>query len=207
MKADGAALDCELTDFFATDLSLLTVVAQADALGGAAEIEAPGRDLGTDPAGWASGSAIGLLVLGYEETGQIRLVNNRHNVPGPPVVEAVYVHELEIYPGAQIDLNGIHLYYANGGAPKQLFLGDSNLDGVVNVQDLSILATNWSGSSVGWYQGDSNGDGVVNVQDLSILATNWGSGAGGAVPEPGALALLAMGGVLLARRRRRTSRR
>ena len=50
--------------------------------------------------------------------------------------------------------------------------GDANRDGIVDVSDLGILATNWqvSGSSVG---GDFNFDGLVDVTDLGILATNW----------------------------------
>jgi hypothetical protein len=50
--------------------------------------------------------------------------------------------------------------------------GDANRDGIVDVTDLGILATNWqvSGTSVG---GDFNFDGLVDVTDLGILATNW----------------------------------
>ncbi len=85
--------------------------------------------------------------------------------------------------------------------------GDANLDGAVNVQDLSILATNWGKDPAVWVEGNLNGqapggDTVVNVQDLSILATNWGFGTAGAVPEPGAVSILALGGLWLIRRRR-----
>jgi len=52
--------------------------------------------------------------------------------------------------------------------------GDINGDGVVNISDLSILATNFTKSNMTWSQGDLNADGVVNVYDLSILAVNWG---------------------------------
>jgi len=61
--------------------------------------------------------------------------------------------------------------------------GDANRDGVVNLQDLSILASNYGASGLTgdtWAKGDFNGDGAVNLQDLSILASNYGTGGGSA---------------------------
>lgn len=93
--------------------------------------------------------------------------------------------------------------------------GDANLDGVVNVSDLGILATHY-GQTVGvdwWENGDFNGDGVVNVSDLGILATNYGldnneynlggtSSPPGQVPEPGCLLIVGLTGLSLLRRKR-----
>ena len=85
--------------------------------------------------------------------------------------------------------------------------GDANLDGAVNVQDLSILATNWGLDPAAWEEGNFNDDAVVNVQDLSILATNWGAG-GAEVPEPTSAAALLLGAAAsLVRRGRRMHRR
>jgi chitodextrinase len=52
--------------------------------------------------------------------------------------------------------------------------GDINGDGVVNVLDLSIIASNYGKTGMTLAQGDLNGDGVVNIYDLSIIASNWG---------------------------------
>jgi peptidoglycan/xylan/chitin deacetylase (PgdA/CDA1 family) len=52
--------------------------------------------------------------------------------------------------------------------------GDVNGDGAVNLNDLSIVSSNWNKTGMTAAQGDLNGDGVVNLNDLSILSSNWG---------------------------------
>ena len=88
--------------------------------------------------------------------------------------------------------------------------GDASGDGIVDVSDLGILATNYdAGNSYGWSDGDFTGDGSVDVNDLGILATNYGNSAAAAaqgVPEPGTLAGLLglfLGGLLVSARRKR----
>jgi len=49
--------------------------------------------------------------------------------------------------------------------------GDLNGDGIVNVQDLSILESEWGTSG---QRADINLDGIVNVFDLSILESQYG---------------------------------
>jgi hypothetical protein len=86
--------------------------------------------------------------------------------------------------------------------------GDANVDGYVDVSDLSIMGSNYGTSSgATWDMGDLNYDGAVDVSDLSIMGSNYGSDifpAAGAThaPEPGTLALLALGAVAMLRRRR-----
>jgi hypothetical protein len=99
--------------------------------------------------------------------------------------------------------------------------GDANLDGVVDVADLGILASNWQTSGT-WISADFDGSGFIDVADLGLLATNWQAGIGNplgpslndalvhlglptaAVPEPAALLALLPG--LAARIRRRGGR-
>ncbi|WP_428387627.1 dockerin type I domain-containing protein [Mucisphaera sp.] len=53
-------------------------------------------------------------------------------------------------------------------------LGDANLDGTVNLTDLSSLASHFSQPSVGWSQADFDGSGTVDLIDLSLLASSFG---------------------------------
>ena len=75
---------------------------------------------------------------------------------------------------------------------------------MVDVFDLGILGNNYGLCGKGWHEADFDGDGCVDIFDLSILANHYGHGTGGGtpVPEPGVLALLALGGLALIRRRR-----
>lgn len=83
-------------------------------------------------------------------------------------------------------------------------LGDTNLDGFVNFDDvLAIFPRYGSNGSFSWQEGDFTYDGVVDFDDVLALFPNYSSGAavaggrglgnGGvaAVPEPAGLALLA----------------
>lgn len=49
--------------------------------------------------------------------------------------------------------------------------GDANGDNIVDLLDLSILASQWGGGG----SADYNSDGIVDLLDLSILASAWGS--------------------------------
>jgi autotransporter-associated beta strand protein len=110
---------------------------------------------------------------------------------------------------------------------RATLLGDSDLDGQVNVADLANLAGNF-GVTTGmlWINGDFDNNGNVNVADLADLAGNFGKSSAGlnasdssaaaapaaiaagaaAVPEPTAIGLLGIGAFGLVGRRRHRSR-
>lgn len=103
-------------------------------------------------------------------------------------------------------------------AKANLVQGDTNFDGVVDIQDITMMANKWLTTNAQHLgDGDANGDGVVDIQDITMAANHWlqtapalGGGGGGSitsVPEPGSLVLLGFGAVCaLAIARRRTRR-
>ncbi|HEY7086896.1 MAG TPA: dockerin type I domain-containing protein, partial [Tepidisphaeraceae bacterium] len=91
--------------------------------------------------------------------------------------------------------------------------GDANLDGMIDVNDLDLLAQHWQASG-NWLGGDFNGDGMVDATDLGILATHWQGDAsslqtalqGISLPEPGVLSLIVLASLLTRYRGRMSSR-
>lgn len=103
--------------------------------------------------------------------------------------------------------------------------GDGDLNGTVNFDDLLSLAQSYDAAGTGklWTDGDSNYDGTVDFDDLLSLAQNYGGTflngvvemdmdlhaqfagdwtlALSMVPEPTSLTALALGGLMLRRRR------
>lgn len=124
---------------------------------------------------------------------------------------------LAIFPNGV--LGGTPFYSSIGGVNlsatyiivRRAYIGDTNLDGVVNGTDLANLIEGLStpGAS-SWAQGDLNYDGQVTLADLALFNGVFPQATplevtppliSGAVPEPASLALIAPGTLLLARRR------
>ena len=68
--------------------------------------------------------------------------------------------------------------------------GDANVDGRVDVNDLTIVLSHFGQTGMSWAQGEFTGDGTVDVNDLTIVLAHFGQTAGSsaagpaAVPEP-----------------------
>jgi len=88
--------------------------------------------------------------------------------------------------------------------------GDFNLNGVINGGDYTAWADNFGLTDASWADGDANGDGVVDNADYTHWADMVGFISGvsrpAATPEPGTLALLCTGGVIVLSRRRSRKR-
>jgi len=80
-----------------------------------------------------------------------------------------------------------YLIFRAFAAPNPNLPGDLNNDNTVNIQDLSILLSDYNTSNTA---ADINGDGTVNVLDMSALLSHYGqtySGGGGTLAAPGNL--------------------
>jgi len=178
------------------DLSVATVKFNGVLAADPQQLEVAGEDLGPDAAGREDNFAFGELIV---EMTTLQLVDAHDNQQDGPDDEALYVDELVIGMYATIAPGDLHLYYRNGGDPKQFFVADSNLDGRVSIADLAVIADHY-GMTVGmkWSEGDFNGDGVVGIADLAALSDNYGAGGvDKSVPEPAAVLLLPLGGAFL----------
>jgi hypothetical protein len=56
--------------------------------------------------------------------------------------------------------------------------GDANLDGTVNMSDLTIVLTNYNKTGMSWSTGDFTGDGTVDISDLNKLLVNYSVSTG-----------------------------
>ena len=95
-----------------TDLANLNLIFE----GGDADVdsfEVAGIDLGPIDQGFDLNFALGMLTLGGEGTGQIRLFDDFDNHPGLLGSEALYVDTLVLNAGSYLDLNGFNLYCRN----------------------------------------------------------------------------------------------
>jgi hypothetical protein len=93
----------------------------------------------------------------------------------------------------------------------QASAGDADLDGDVDINDLSILAGNYGAAGdLDWVHGDFDHDAVVTLIDLTLLATHYEGGQAQAfadfqsmIPEPSTIAILAITGIFGQRRNHR----
>jgi hypothetical protein len=95
---------------------------------------------------------------------------------------------------------------AENGYSEPYPLGDTNLDGIVDFQDFVNLNNNWQathleqGTPVAWSSGDFDGNGIVAFPDFVAQNNNWqraiAVASAVAVPEPSAILLLVLGGIL-----------
>jgi hypothetical protein len=104
--------------------------------------------------------------------------------------------------GAAMDITNGTLAVVPG--PRTL-AGDADLDGVVGRSDFLALRGGFGEAGATWTGGDFNLDGVTDYLDYILVKTNVSDAlpAAALAPEPGAIVLLALGGLAGLIRRRR----
>ena len=100
------------------------------------------------------------------------------------------------FSGQSIDSTTVLLVYT--------LVGDANLDRTVGIADFSALGANFN-TSGRWNRGDFNYDLIVGIGDFSLLAANFNktlpAATARSVPEPAAIVLVTVAGLLGVRRR------
>jgi hypothetical protein len=86
-------------------------------------------------------------------------------------------------------------------APPPSVVGDCDLDGDVDLNDLSAFSDGWYGvRPPDWGTGDFDADDDVDLEDLNLFSDGWygpwGPGGGG-TPEPSTIAMMILGAVCL----------
>ena len=90
--------------------------------------------------------------------------------------------------------------------PEPCNAGDANSDNLVSADDYASVQGAFGNTGDIGIPGDANCDGLVSADDYASVQSNFGTtyGAGGAtLPEPATLALLAIGGLAMLRRKRK----
>ncbi|HUO08283.1 MAG TPA: autotransporter-associated beta strand repeat-containing protein [Phycisphaerae bacterium] len=92
-------------------------------------------------------------------------------------------------------------------------LGDANIDGHVDLTDLSTVLNNFGTMTPAWTSGNFDGAATIDLTDLSAVLNNFGlsnpnataaiGSVATAAPEPASLAMLGVGAVVLVSRRRK----
>jgi hypothetical protein len=104
-----------------------------------------------------------------------------------------YLYTQDLTPGTydlevvKRSLNKVSASETYGLAFNAMMLGDANLDGKVDLTDLSTVLNNFGMSTTEWTDGNFDGSGTVDLTDLSDVLNNFGAVSGnlqgGAVSE------------------------
>ncbi len=158
----------------------------------------------------AAGNKVGLFTairdqLAFAKTNAVGITTaTLPSNMGEAVVDNAVVGK-STFGGVPVDTNSILV------GPE--LLGDANIDGHVDLTDLSTVLNNFGSSTVAWTSGNFDGAGTIDLTDLSDVLNNFGATDPGAsetpavaaaAPEPASLALAGTGAILLVRRRRRS---
>jgi len=103
------------------------------------------------------------LILEYDAAYHILRLDLSALALLPGRYEIRFSHEDFIFTGDKTDSDGAIVI-----AELVAMIGDADLDGDVDDDDLAILSTNYDGTG-GWTEGDFNGDGQISMIDLDMF--------------------------------------
>ncbi len=189
----GGTLRLYVEDFAADGYSHLVIEGDADlSVGGTATIEILGNAMGP----LTVGDAIDLItVLGVADFTGATIQTLVATAPGTVLLTDTSGPALTLIVASAI-----------GNLP-----GDYNGDGAVDAADYTVWRDNLGGTDESVLFGNGNGDGIIDAADYVRWRTNYGSmltlpaptASLATVPEPGALGLLSVMGLMVVRRRNR----
>lgn len=93
------------------------------------------------------------------------------------VAKAEFSSELDVDTNGILDIQDIDLWLQwaaeRNGLIEPYPVGDSNLDGRVDSEDLNEVGVHWQVDELLWSKGNFNADSRVDSVDLNLLAVNW----------------------------------
>jgi hypothetical protein len=158
---------------------------------------------GVEPGGVADGRWNGESGLGSRMAADAFMSNGKETLSVGYALNAELLHPYTVFGGENVSPSDVLVTVTQNG--------DANLDGVVNNNDITVLAGNYRPGATGkhWHHADFNYDGTVDNLDITILAafyqsqTTTANAAISTIPEPQIMALLGLGTLGILRRRHR----
>jgi hypothetical protein len=137
-------------------------------------------------------------------------------ISGPAAADPTH-YEVQLFDNAVLGLTTLNdqPVDANSLIVSLNHIGDANNNGVVDIQDQSLITNNWQHPASTPTKGDLDHDGFVDIQDLTLVTNNWQQSSSftlspdqlvtlspSPIPEPATLAIL-LAPLLPSLRRRR----
>jgi len=149
-----------------------------------------------DVSGLENMDLVANIATGQNYTGAVLTVMTYTNLTGSSTLHTVtlsnnYLADVN-FGSTALTLSNIHLSH---------IAGDINGDNIVDQADYTVWYNHYGQSPATWADGDVTGDNIVDQADYTVWYNNYGSG-GSSVPEPMTMALLAIGGLTMLRRRK-----
>lgn len=198
LRADNVSISAGTTQILPNGTASALSTVKTLSISNGATLDLTNNDMVIDWSSTDPTTAIGALLKNSYDGGKWDLPGlNSSAAAGNPLVTLGYadnsILKAGTFDGQSVDQTSTLVKYT--------YVGDANLDGVVNAADLALMS---SGGTT-WMQGDFNYDGVVNADDYAMFALSLAAQGAPITPAPeptgAAIILTAMGLGLFHRRR------